>query len=442
MMDWLKAEVADLGRAIADGTADPVEVTEACLDAIEAHEDASRIYARTTPDRARAEALAARDRAKAGLPRGPLDGVPLSWKDLFDTAGTRTEAGTALLAGRTPTQDAAVLRLATEAGTICLGKTHMTEIAFSGLGYNPVTATSPNIHDPAWLPGGSSSGAAASVAFGLAPAAIGSDTGGSIRLPAAWNSLVGFKPAHGSLSLEGVVSLCRSFDTPGPITRSVEDAALIWQALGGPGVDLAGADLSGVTLGLLSTVVGDALEDAPARALDDALAVLTRAGARVVPLALPRLPRAYELGVPLFGAEACAAWAPYLDAAPGVMFQPILTRLIPGRDVLAMDWINAQEELRAIRAEAHAAIAGLDAIVCATSAILPPRVDLVANDEEAFRERNLMALRNTRMGNLLKLASITLPTGRPACGLMLSVAPGREGQLLRLAQAAARTLGQ
>ena len=439
-MDWQTMTAAGIGRQVATGEADPVEVAQAFLDAVEGHEMGARIFARTTPERALAEAEAARVRAKAGLRRGPLDGVPLSWKDLFDTAGTRTEAGTSMMAGRVPLRDAEVLEAATHAGTVCLGKTHMTEIAFSGLGLNPVTATPPNAHDPAWLPGGSSSGAAASVALGLATSAIGSDTGGSIRLPAAWNSLVGLKPAHGGLSLEGVVPLCRSFDTPGPIARSVEDAALVWEALGGPAVDLRGASLSGVTLGLLSTTVGDGLEDAPARALDDALARLSRAGARVAPLALPGLPRAYDLGGPLYTAEACAAWLPHLDAARGTMFAPVLARLEAGRAVLAMDWLAAMEELRAIRREAHAAMAGLDAVACATSAILPPRVDAVADDPEAFRERNLMALRNARMANLLGLASVTIPTGRSACGLMLSALPGGEARLLRLAHGAARAL--
>jgi aspartyl-tRNA(Asn)/glutamyl-tRNA(Gln) amidotransferase subunit A len=184
-----------------------VALTEAYLDAITAHPLRDRIYARLTRDRALAEATAAAARAKTGHRRGPLDGVPLSWKDLYDTAGVATEAGTALMAGRIPAKDAQVLQNATAAGTVCLGKTHMSEIAFSGLGYNPVTATPPNVNDPDGLPGGSSSGAAASVAFGLAPGAIGSDTGGSIRLPSGWNDLVGFKPAHGFHPLDGVVPL-------------------------------------------------------------------------------------------------------------------------------------------------------------------------------------------------------------------------------------------
>ena len=134
MRDWLGMSAGDLGRGIETGGIDPRDLARAFLDAIDGHRFATRIYARTTPDRASAEAAAAADRAKRGLRRGPLDGVPVSWKDLFDTAGVETEAGSALLTGRVPDGDARVLTAATRAGLVCLGKTHMTELAFSGLG--------------------------------------------------------------------------------------------------------------------------------------------------------------------------------------------------------------------------------------------------------------------------------------------------------------------
>ena len=156
---WANLSASDLGREIGHGRINPVELTEYFLEKIGTHEHSTRIYARITAARARGEAMGAAARAKAGLRRGNLDGVPISWKDLIDTAGTITEAGSALLRGRTPTADAEVLRRATLEGTVCLGKTHMTELAFSGLGINPVTATPPNIHDDQAAPGGSSSGA-------------------------------------------------------------------------------------------------------------------------------------------------------------------------------------------------------------------------------------------------------------------------------------------
>jgi aspartyl-tRNA(Asn)/glutamyl-tRNA(Gln) amidotransferase subunit A len=442
-MDWLRATAADLGREIAAGRIDPVDLAEAHLAAIDAHPLRDRIYARVTADRARAEARAASDRAKAGLRRSPLDGVPLSWKDLYDTAGIATEAGTALMAGRVPERDAVVLANATAAGTICLGKTHMSEVAFSGLGYNPMTATPPCVNDPDGLPGGSSSGAATSVAFGLAAGAIGSDTGGSVRIPAAWNDLVGFKPAHGALSLEGVVPLCASFDTVGPLCRSVEDASLIHAILGGTKpVDLAGASINGARLMIIETVVGHDIAPEPAMAFEAAVARLSAAGALIERVAVPEVTRAYELALPLYGAESYAFWRPFVESAPEKMYPMILERLRGGRDFPACDFIAGWDELRAIRKVFAAATAGADAVICPTGAILPPKTARVATDPDYYRAVNLQTLRCTRLGNLMGLAAITLPTGVPSCGIMFHTQPGGEGRLLRLTHAAEAALGQ
>lgn len=425
---------AALGRAIGEG-ADPVEVAEAFLAAIADHPDGARVYARTTPERARAEAAAARDRARAGTRRGPLDGVPVSWKDLFDTAGVRTEGGTALLAGRVPQRDAAVVARGARAGLVALGKTHLTELAFSGLGLNPVTATPPNRFDPAWLPGGSSSGAAASVALGLAGAAVGSDTGGSARLPAAWNGIVGFKPAHGALPLEGALALCPSFDTVGPMGRGVEDVGLLWEALGGPRADLRGASLAGARLGVLR-LEGD---EAPMAAFERALDALGRAGARVEEVALP-VAEAAEAGAPLFPAEAWASWRDAVGERADLIFAPVRARLLAGRDVGAADYLAARARLGAARGAARAALAAFDAVLWPACPMLPPPVAEVADDPEAFRRLNLRALSLTRVANLLGLASLCLPLPVPGTGLLLNAGPGREGLLLRLGLAAERAM--
>ena len=193
MADPLKMSAFELGEAFENNLTNPVEALEAYLEAIQKSTLTERIYVEVTKERAFAEAEDARKRQKSGLRTGPLDGVPISWKDLFDIAGHETTAGSDLLKGRMPQTDCAILEQASINGLVTLGKTHMSELAFSGLGLNPVTQTPPCVNDLGAVAGGSSSGAAASVAFGLAPAAIGSDTGGSVRIPAAWNDLVGFK---------------------------------------------------------------------------------------------------------------------------------------------------------------------------------------------------------------------------------------------------------
>ncbi len=202
-MDPFTATAAQIASAIEAGKADPAEITEAFLERIAQVDPDGLIYARTTAQRARAEAKAASERARAGTRRTVLDGVPASWKDLFDSVGTPTESGSQLLAGRTPQKDAELLEIATAAGMVCLGKTHQTELAFSGLGINPSTATSPNAVMPGHAPGGSSSGAAASIAHGLAPIGMGSDTGGSVRIPGRLEQLGGAESHMGGTARRG-----------------------------------------------------------------------------------------------------------------------------------------------------------------------------------------------------------------------------------------------
>lgn len=438
----LRATAGDLGRAIAAGKADPVDLTERYLAAIAAHPDADRIYARLTPDRARAEARAAAERAKAGLRLSPLDGVPISWKDLFDSAGVATEAGAALLKGRVPDADATVLANATGLGLICLGKTHMTELAFSGLGLNPVTATPPNVNDPALVPGGSSSGAATSVGFGLAAAAVGSDTGGSVRIPAAWNDIVGLKTTSGRLPLTGVVPLVASFDTVGPLTRNVEDAGLLFAALeGAKPADLRGATMNGARLAILDTLAFDDIRDAPARAFDGAAGRLAAAGARIDRLTFPALEEAMALAGILFTSEAYATWRDKIEAAPDLMFPPVRERFRAGAAYNAADFVAAWMRLRAIRAEWSDTTAAYDAVLIPTSAILPPDAARLLSDHDYFVTENLLALRNTRIGNLLGVSALTLPTGTPSCGMMLMGKPFGEEALLRLGVAAEKALG-
>lgn len=442
MQDWLKMTAAELGRGIGAGEIDPVDLAETYLDAIMEHPMRERIYARLTPHRARAEAGAARARARAGQRLSPLDGVPISWKDLFDSAGTATEAGSALLKGRVPRHDALVLRNASAMGLVCLGKTHMSELAFSGLGLNPITATSPNVNYPNGAPGGSSSGAAASVAFGLAAAGIGSDTGGSVRIPSAWNDLVGLKTTSGRLSLEGVVPLCLKFDTVGPLARSVEDAALLFAALDGKAhaPDLRGATLEGKRLAVLKTVALDDLREAPERAFAEALTRLSMAGAEIVEIEVPELAEAFTLTPVLYTGEAYGLWRDVIEANPEAMFSEIRERFRAGAKFSAPDYVAAWSRLMAIRLVWDEAVASFDAVLCPTSPILPPDLDRLEEDSDYYVTENLLALRNTRVGNLMGLCSVSLPTGTPSCGLQLMAAPGTEPALLRLAAAAEAAL--
>lgn len=433
---------AELGRAIRAGEADAVEVTEAFLEAIAAHPDAGNIYARTTPERARAEAEAAAGRAKARTLRGPLDGVPISWKDLYDSAGVATEAGSALLEGRVPSRDALVLRRATQAGMVCLGKTHMTELAFSGLGINPVTATPPNAVREGCAPGGSSSGAAVSTKLGLAAAGIGSDTGGSVRIPAAWNDLVGLKTTAGLISLEGVVKLCPKFDTVGPLAHTVEDAAHLHAALSDSApVDISGVSAHRLRLLVCETFALDDVEEEPLAAFEDAVDRLAAAGAEIVRAQVPSVADAMGLSGVLYTPEAYATCGEMIEAAPEKMYPMVLERFRAGRDVSVIDYLQGWQALKSYRRAYAAETAGFDAVLVPSGPILPPDAARLLAEPEYFVERNLMTLRNTRIGNLLGLCALTLPTGVPSCGLMAMGRPFGEAHLLRVGAALEGALG-
>lgn len=439
---WLTTGAAELGRRIESNEIDPVDLTWTFLDAIAKHPLRDRIYARVTEDRAMAEARAAGTRARAGRRLSALDGVPVSWKDLFDTAGIATEAGSALLEGRVPDRDARVLQNASAAGLVCLGKTHMSELAFSGLGYNPVTATPPCINDLNAVPGGSSSGAAASVAFGLAAAAIGSDTGGSVRVPACWNDLVGLKTTWGVLSLEGVVPLAESFDTVGPLCRNVEDAAVMFGALQGAprSSDLTGATLQGARLLIPTNPAFDSVDPRIKEAFEAAVEKLRSHGAQVERRRVEAIDSALKLSPVLFATEAYGIWKDVIEAAPDKMFGEILERFRAGARNSGPDLVQAWRQLEASRVVWSRDVAGNDAVILPTTPILPPKVDRLATDHEYYVSQNILSLNNTRVGNLMNLPALTLPTGVPSCGIMIITPSNTERRLLRLGAAAEAAL--
>ena len=439
--DWLWMSAGDLGRGIEEGDIDPVTLTGTYLDAIRTHTLHDRIYASLMAETALDQAEAAALRARNGTRFGPLDGVPVSWKDLFDTAGTATEAGSALLKGRVPDRNAAVVENAQAMGLVGLGKTHMSELAFSGLGLNPVTASPPCVNDPDAVSGGSSSGAAASVAFGLAPAGIGSDTGGSVRVPAAWNDLVGLKTTSGRLSLEGVVPLVASFDTVGPLCRTVEDASLLLAALEGRarGPDLGGVSLRGARFLILGNGLKD-VRDAPRAGFESAIERMMDAGALMERAAFDVVDEALAMSAILFTSEAYATWRDVIEAHPKRMYAEVLERFRAGDRFSAVDYIAAWKRLQEIRREFLALTAGYDAVILPTVASRPPDAARLQRDHDFYVTENLLTLRNTRIGNLMGSAALTLPTGLPSTGVMFLGPPFAEEKLLRIGAAAEAAL--
>jgi len=429
---WLKMTACELGRGIDNGSISPVALVKTYLKAIRNHPLNNDIYARISSERALKEASAAEIRAKTNNRLSLLDGVPISWKDLFDSKDINTEAGSMLLSGRIPESDAVVLYNATQAGLVCLGKTHMSELAFSGLGLNPMTKTTPCVNNLDAVSGGSSSGAAGSVAFNLASIGIGSDTGGSVRVPAAWNDLVGLKTTSRDISLKGVVPLCPKFDTIGPLCRSVEDAAVIYSILKNQNSTPIKKPKS-LRLMRLEGISEEDIEAAPLTAFDDACAKISKTDITITKHKFPILEKLLSLAGIIYTVEAYEVWGELLEKEGKKMYPEILNRFMAGKNFTQNEYKNAWSSINRIRADWMNFTQEFDAVILPTSPILPPNKTKLLSDSSYYKRVNLLALRNTRIGNMLGLCSITLPTSQPSCGFMIMGAPFSELKLLNIA---------
>lgn len=445
---------AEIGRRIEGGRLDPRALTEDLLERAERHTgdgpsgNDRASFVRLTASRARREAAAAHDRAKRGLRRGPLDGAPVSWKDLIDLAGEPTESGAPALAGRIAEHDAALVARAARAGIVTVGKTHLSELAFSGLGYNPQTATPLNRYDPNAVPGGSSSGAAASLHQGLCAAAIGSDTGGSVRIPAAWNGLVGLKTTAGLLPMHGVAPLSPTLDTVGPLCRTVEDAALMLSVVTGVrSADLTGAGAAGMRLLCAEGLALEGMSDAGRAGYEQALDSLRGAGARIEPTSPPEFGQALSLlstGGGVVNTEGYAIWGEAIEATPDAISPMVRARFLSGRDYRADQIDGVRIALRRLADSFLQRIASADALILPSVANRAPPLEMIAAGGDAAMAENLLALRNTRLGNVFGLCALSIPAGMDTDGapvsLMLFGRPFEEARLLRLGAGLERAL--
>lgn len=417
---------------------------EQALAAIEAAGDEGRrIFTRVYADSAREAAQAADARARRGMALSPIDGRIVSIKDLFDVAGEPTTAGSALLRDALPaTADALVVQRLRRAGAVIIGKTNMTEFAFSGIGINPHYGTPGNAHDVTRIPGGSSSGAGVSVARGMVDIAIGSDTGGSIRIPAAFNGLAGFKPTQSRVPRTGVFPLSFTLDTIGPLARNVTDCAYtdavlsnqVWQPL--PQRTIQGLRV-GVPRGLLLSQT----EGAVLAAFEAALSSLSAAGARVADESLDDwlgAPfRLQERGT-LVAAEAAYIHRATIDTRSTEYDPVVLGRIRRGMTLDAAAYVGIQQARAQLQPELDMRLADLDVLVLPTVPFVAPRIDALA-DEAAFNQANGLVLRNPSVFNFYDLPAISLPlphaVGALPTGLMVVGRRGEDHALLGIAAA-------
>lgn len=415
-------------------------------DQLERAQGPAARHAYTHLDAARAlEAADAADAARRdGRDAGPLGGLAVSIKDLFDVAGEVTHAGSRVPHATNPAvQDAPAVARLRAAGGALLGRTQMTEFAFSGVGINPHQGTPANvplsrIDLPPRIPGGSSAGAAVSVAAGTAWVALGSDTGGSIRIPAALQGLVGFKNTQALTPQEGCVPLSPSLDTACAITCSVRDAILVHEILAARRVSRAPRPVAGMTLGVPRRHFLDGMDEHVAADFERALSLLSRAGARILDLDLRAMDRLSDLTAQggITAAEAWAWHAPWVERHAPLYDPRVLARVrrgaaidtptLTGLHALRRDWIGA------LRAETE----GLDALMCPTVPVIAPRIDLLVADDDRFFHDNALLLRNPSVVNLYDGCAISLPCHRPETpptGLMLWREGGADDALLMAA---------
>jgi aspartyl-tRNA(Asn)/glutamyl-tRNA(Gln) amidotransferase subunit A len=434
--------LATLADDLAAGRTSARKLVEECLTKIADPEgEGQRAFIHVDKEAA-LEAADAMDRLrKANAAPSRFAGIPVSIKDLFDIRGQVTRAGSRALEDSAPAEaDAPVVARLRRAGFIVIGRTNMTEFAFSGIGINPHYGTPKG----AWnrseghIPGGSSSGAAVSVVDGMAHGALGTDTGGSCRIPAAYNGIVGYKPTQQRVPLDGGVPLSFSLDSFGPLARTVECCATLDAVLADePIVALRPRPIKGMRLAVPTTVVLDELDPAVAKAFERALENLSRAGALIEHIEVPEF---LDVGIMNtkggFAAAESYAWHRYLLTSKGDIYDPrVSVRILRGEGISAADYIDLLNARRSLIARADVRLAPFDALVMPTTANTPPRIADLA-DDKAFTVANLRSLRNCSLINTIDGCAISLPAhreGEVPVGLMLAASGGSDRRIFELA---------
>ena len=436
--------LATLAEDIASGRTSARKLVEECLSRIaDPSGEGERAFIHVDKEAA-IEAAEAMDRLrKANAAPSAYAGIPVSIKDLFDISGQVTRAGSRALEDSAPADaDAPVVARLRRAGFIVIGRTNMTEFAYSGIGINPHYGTPKSTwrREVGHVPGGSSSGAAVSVADGMAHGALGTDTGGSCRIPAAYNGIVGFKPTQRRVPREGGVPLSFTLDSFGPLARSVGCCAVLDAVLADEPVQPPLArPIRGMRLAAPTTVALDELDDEVARSFDRALENLSRQGASIERIEVPEF---LDVGVINskggFAAAESYAWHRYLIASHGDVYDPrVSSRILRGADISAADYIDLVEARKSLIARIAVRLAPFEALVMPTTANTPPRIADLA-DDKAYAKANVKSLRNCTLINMIDGCAISIPChreGEAPVGLMLAATGGSDRRIFELAAA-------
>jgi aspartyl-tRNA(Asn)/glutamyl-tRNA(Gln) amidotransferase subunit A len=436
--------LAALADDLAHGRTSARKLVEECLARIaDPAGEGQRVFIHVDTDAALAAADAMDHLRKANAAPSRFAGIPVSIKDLFDIKGQVTRAGSRALDDSPPAAaDAPVVARLRAAGFIVIGRTNMTEFAYSGIGINPHFGTPKSVWKrvAGHVPGGSSSGAAVSVADGMAYGALGTDTGGSCRIPAAYNGIVGYKPTQRRVPLDGGVPLSSSLDSFGPLANSVACCAALDAVLAAePVAPIRSRAIKGLRLAVPTTMALDELDDAVAKTFDRALQTLSRAGALIEHIEVPEF---LDVGVMNakggFAAAESFAWHRYLITSKGDVYDPrVYVRIMRGEAITAADYIDLLNARRSLVARIATRLAPYDALVMPTTANTPPRIADLA-DDRAFASANLRSLRNCTLINMIDGCAISLPAhreGEVPVGFMLASTGGSDRRIFELAAA-------
>jgi aspartyl-tRNA(Asn)/glutamyl-tRNA(Gln) amidotransferase subunit A len=434
---------AGIALAYRSGEADPVAITECLLARIGAAAN-DRVFITVTAERAMAEARASSRRYKEGAPLSALDGVPIGWKDNIDIAGAPTTGGSRVFSGGlAKTADLPLAANATAIGMVTMGKLNMSEFAYSALGLNPHFGTprNPNSRGTARAPGGSSSGCGAAVAARLLPCAVGSDTGGSVRIPASFNGIVGYKTSHGRIDGTGLIPLARSYDTVGPLARSVEDCILLDRAMRGAiTADVLRAKLRNIAILVPTNVILDRAADAVRANFERSVEALAAEGVSVRREPVDVLDEIIDMTARHGTLTAAEAYSEFHELVDGERASEIdrrvLRRILDGKKMMANDLIAIQRGRQKMIARLHSQLQG-GLLVTPTTQITAPELAPLEASDETFHAVNVLALRNTMPGNILDLCGVALPNGQDHDGLptsiLFSAAHGEDEKLLAAA---------
>jgi aspartyl-tRNA(Asn)/glutamyl-tRNA(Gln) amidotransferase subunit A len=435
--------IGELAARIRSGRATAAGATEACLERVARDNPTLNAFIAVLADEARGQARQADEELSAGRDRGPLHGVPVSLKDLIDLEGVPTTAASRVRAAHVADRDAKVVTRLRRAGAVLMGKCNLHEFAFGTTSEDSAFGPVLNPVDPSRSAGGSSGGSAVAVVTGMSFASIGTDTGGSIRIPAAACGCVGLKPSYGEIPADGIVPLSHSLDHVGPLARCVDDAWFVYHAIAGtPAVGPLEVDdrirPDRLRLGLLERHFCDVLDDGVRAAFEAERTRLERAGARIVDVEIPHAHEISSVYLHIQLPEASAYHASVLERRPGDYTPSVRLRLEMGRYVLAEDYVRALEGRELLRREVDAALEGCDALLLPTLPIPAPPLGATSISLDGRNEpvRGLM-LRQTQLFDLTGHPAITLPcslsaSGMP-CGFQLVGRRGETARLLRMA---------